>query len=283
VEFRKPEFSKHQLDSSISAVVVSLPYLDYDLGEVSAISAHARSMGIAFFAVIDSVNICWMFSDFGPSHVVDAHTPPLKRDDRTGDRAALTNRVEEFEFCDFSTYLTAPINDKYLINKPSFPSEVFIFVHFFLHYQSARRRIVEKDDPSPKRARRDVDFDVFLREALAEASSQTPRVARYLGTQTPAEFANHLIREYHSRLALPALPHLAAIHGALVTQEVIKYVTNKDPPLVNSIVIHNEECSAIVVKQPPHLSSRIITSGDQDDGNDVEIVSGKDGVASVLD
>ena len=272
MEFRKPDFSKHQLESSISAVVVSLSYLHYDISEALAISKQARTMGIAFFAIIDSVNVSWMFSDFGPSHIVDAHTPPLKRDERTGDRAALTNRIEEFEFCDFSTYVTAPAHDKYWISKPAFPSEVYLFVHFFLKFRSSHRP--DDKDPSPKRTRRDRSFLTFLETQLTEAASVSARVGKFLGKRTIPEFAALLVDKYESRLSDPSLPHIAAIHGALVTQELIKYVTKKDPPLVNSLVIHNEECSAIVVKQPVSLSSKIISSGGHDnDQDDIEIVT----------
>ena len=272
VEFRKPDFSKHQLDPSVTAVVVSLYYLHYDIAEALAISKQARSMGIAFFAVIDSVNVSWMFSDFGGSHIVDAHTPPLKRDERTGEREALTNKIEEFEFCDFSTYVTSPVNEKYWMTKPSFPSDVFLFVHFYLKFRSVQRPMDK--DPSPKRTRRDDrNFAAFIEEQLAEASKLSPRVSKFLGKRTGAEFAAHLIQVYETQLTVPSSPHMAAIHGALVTQELIKFVTKRDPPLVNSLVIHNEECSAIVVKQPASLSSKIISSG-HEDKDDIEIVTG---------
>ena len=71
-------------------------------------------------------------------------------------------------------------------------------------------------------------------------------------------------------------PHIAAIHGALVTQELIKFVTKRDPPLVNQIIINPTDCGAVVVKTPASLLSRVV-SGDVDgdsDNDDVEVVNG---------
>jgi hypothetical protein len=273
VEYRTRQNSKKQLDDSISAVVLSMSYLNYDVSEAVSLSMQARALGVAFFAVIDSTNVSWMFSDFGPCHTVDAHTPPLKRDDRTGDRSGITNKIEEYEFCDFSAYIASPMHDKYTNTKTSFPSEVFLFIHFFLQYHAGR--IISEKAPSPKRARREKTFEEFLIDNLSES----PRLVKYLGQRSAGHFATHLITEYNSKLALPSSPHIAAILGALVTQEVIKYVTRKDPPLVNSIVIHNQECSSVVVRQPQSLSSKIISDNPVVD-DDLQVVTGE---AALLD
>jgi hypothetical protein len=272
VEFRTSSSSEQQLDTSIAAVVVSLSYLDFDIDKALSISREARAKGIAFFAVVDSWNVSWMFSDFGASHIVEAHTPPLRRDDRTGDRTSTSNRIEEYEFCDFHSYVGAPMNDKYWDSKPSFPSEVFLFVYFYLRFRSSKS-LVEDKDPSPKRVRRAATtFSQYLQDTLTETPSA--RFSKYLGSRSVAEFCYYLSSQYEAHIQQPAPPHIAAILGALVTQEIIKYVTKKDPPLVNSLVIHNEECSAVVVKQPPSLSSRIISSTiDAIQENDVEIVT----------
>jgi hypothetical protein len=89
-------FKSRNLDlDDITAVVVSIPYLNFDIEELVRLSDLARSRNIGFFSVIDSGEISWMFSDFGPKHIVDAHTPPLKRDDKTGERKAIS-RIEVY-------------------------------------------------------------------------------------------------------------------------------------------------------------------------------------------
>jgi hypothetical protein len=245
---------------SVTAVVVSIPYLSFDIVEVVRLSDSARSKNLGFFAIIDTCEISWMFSDFGPKHIVDAHTPPLKRDDTTGERKAV-NRIEEYEFCDFKMYIESPIdNSKYWVIKPSVPSDVFLFVHLFMKWRLGDSKL----ERSPKRLRRDTksedidneDFEKFVSKYLKE-NSRVKSIDRICSMVK-------LLNE-------PSNPYFAAIHGALVTQELIKFVTKKDSPLVNTISMNVNDGGAIVVKQPGSLRYYVHETTEKDEVEEVRV------------
>ena len=264
----------------VSATVVSAGYLDYNYKEIAQLSASCRAHGIAFFLVFDSSAISWAFSDFGQTHVVDSYTPPLKRDENTGERKA-ENKIEEFSFASFSQYASMPVEDNIVINKPSFPNAQAMFVKLYLEWAQDPSHEV----PEPKRARVSSEspkkssvssFPDFVRSTLASLSL-TGRGEKYLlsSRETLVESILAVFAEFEKKLE--SLPHIAAILAALVTQEVIKYVTKRDPPLVNQIMINPTDCGAIVVKTPKSLSSRVISNVEPEqamEGDEVQILNG---------
>lgn len=264
----------------VSALLVSAGYLDYNYGEIAQLSTACRAHGIAFFLVFDSSAISWAFSDFGQTNVVESHTPPLKREEKTGERKA-ENKIEEFSFASFSQYASMPVEDNIVINKLSFPTAQAMFVKLYLEWaqdpghgvpEAKRARV---SSGSPKKSTVSY-FPDFVRSTLASLSL-TGRAEKYLSSsrETLVESILAVFAEFEKKLE--SLPHIAAVHGALVTQEVIKYVTKRDPPLVNQIMINPADCGAIVVKTPRSLSSRVISSGETEgamDGDEVEILNG---------
>ena len=211
-----------------------------------------------------------MFSDFGACHTVEEHTPPLKRDDRTGERKSV-QKVEEHEFADLETFVCAELQEKMVSAKSSFPTSQFLFVHFYLRFLNAQST---HEDPSPKRARRSsaksCTFGEFLTRKVSVLSASTnSRIARFFSTPNSNAVCSSLER-IESKLRTECAPFQAAILGALVSQEVIKFVTKRDPPLVNSLVVNPADCGCVVLKHPQSLSSRSMTPPPEDE---VELVT----------
>lgn len=194
------EAKKSAISSAVSAIVVSFRYIGFNVDEAVRLSSLARSNGSAFFLIIDTVTICWSFSDFGKMHVVEDYTAPLKRDVNTGTRESSVHQTEETEFVTLSEYIGSEVG----VNKK--------FLQFFQVLNC-------------------------FKNGFEDTNS--------------------------------CLAHFGAIQGALVSQEIIKYVTKRDPPLVNTLLINQEDCSCVVWKHPASLQKRIVKTGESDE---VEIV-----------
>jgi ubiquitin-like 1-activating enzyme E1 A len=267
--------------SDVQAVVCSLQYLGMDLAEALRLSSLCRSHGVGFFLLFDCAAASWMFSDYGASHIVESHTAPLKRDERTGDRKA-DSKVEEFAFTDLSGFIGSDIESNVANPKASFPRSEILFVRFMLEWL----KLSCAAEPSPKRTRRsaspsrraqaDSSFSDFVFQRMAELSQSPGRVGKMLSNSV-TDLVDSLVAK-ESIMGIEVEPYVAAIHGALVAQEIIKFVTKRDVPLVNQIIMHPGDCAAVVVKTPMALSSRVI-SGDEPDEDDVELVNGSSVVA----
>ena len=222
--------------SSVTSLVVSFSYIDYDVHEAIAMSNKAREMSISFFLVVDSNVLCWSFSDL-QTHVVEEYTAPLKRDDRTGNRVVSTRAGELFEFVSLSEYISSELK----ISKKQ--NDMYKFMHFYLGY------LYTKNQPgSPKNKR--LRLGGGLGEYIKMNNNQSNDKLDYLSTCM--EFENHK----------NCLPHFAAIHGALISQEIIKYITKKDPPLFNTILLANDG-AALVYKHPSTM--RHVQPTDEDE------------------
>ena len=250
-----------------------------DMSDMLNISTKCRDKGKSFLLVVDSCCVNWMFSDFGKVHLVESHTPPLKRDDRTGERKA-ENKIEEYEFATLKEYIGCNVEDNLVNSKTSFPRTQALFMKLLLEwlYREERGQTLA---PSPKRARRstspsrngeDLSFDSYVKERVEELTNAPGRVGKFFSTNRPNVVSDMI--EMFSRFMTQkeSLPHMAAIHAALVTQEVIKFITRRDPPLVNQIVMNPIDCGAIVMRTPVSLQSRVISSGREEDDGDVELV-----------
>ena len=201
----------------------------------------------------------------GPTHVVDSHTAPLRRDERTGDRSA-DQRVIEYEFTSFEDFIEYKLQSHSV--KPSFPLAEILFAKLFTEFTS---RDYEDGSPNPKRARR--SHSPLKSEKWSDFISQ--KIESLGGKITDSLIAD--LKQKMEDLHLPSLPHFAAIHGALVSQEIMKYITKRDIPLVNQIVLNPRDCGALVVKTPVTLSSRIIDSG-SNENEEVQVVAAVEGL-----
>jgi hypothetical protein len=260
---------------SVNAVVCSFPSIDYHT--IQSIAGQCRDLNKAFFLVVDSQAANWSFSDFGKSHVVETHTAPLKRDERTGDRKA-DNRVIEYSFASFDELQTHPVEANIANTKPYFPLHEVFFVRFLFEYLHKQD---EQSGPSPKRTRRSSSpshkstgksFMGFVSDRIDDLARSEGKIGKTFSS-IPKSSLIECLTEKHNCLNVPSMPHFAAIHGALVSQEIVKYITKRDVPLVNQIVLNPNDCGAIVVKSPMSLASRLISGGDESD-NDVELVNG---------
>ena len=256
---RESEVGLESTMASISALIVSLASIDYNADRAKALSLECRKHGVAFFLVMDSREVSWMFSDFGNKHIVDSHTAPLKRDERTGERSALKT-IEQFEFVDLEEYIASDLDAKLLKSKSSYPLKEVLYMKFFLEWVSHEKQVRE-GERSPKRVRRQT-FPEFVEKRLEDKLSGSKR-------DEIVEALRHMQERVRSDQG--AFPHIAAIHGALVSQEVVKFITKRDPPLVNQIVINPTDCAAVAVKTPASLSSQVI-GGDSGVEDDVELV-----------
>ena len=259
--------------SSLQAVLCSLQYLCTDVEEALRLSRACRMHGVGFFLLFDSAAASWMFSDFGKTHVVESHTAPLKRDERTGERKA-ESRVQEFEFVGLESLISSDIESNLAHPKPSFPKHEILFVRFLLEWLHQSHA-----EPSPKRTRRSTgsvkagqeSFRAYVESRVFSLSESGGRIGKFFSSSS-AELVSAVIAK-HEIMHDEVQPHVAAIHGALVSQEIIKFVTKRDVPLVNQIVINPSDCGAIVIRTPFSLSSKV-TGGDDEEDDEIEVVNG---------
>jgi hypothetical protein len=263
-----PESDVFSTIPSVDTVVISVPLLN--LPQAVQISAACREHGKAFFCVIDSDSANWCFSDMGSSHVVESHTAPLRRDERTGDRSA-DQRIIEYEFSSFQQFIDAEWKPNSL--KSYFPLPEALFAKLYCEYMQKRS---EEGAPSPKRTRRAQSpvrresWSDFVRSKLGS-----------MGGKIVGSLKDDLLADLEKKfenISDQSLPHMAAIHGALVSQEIVKYITKRDIPLVNQIVLNPRDCGALVIKVPSSLGSKLIDSGQPDEEKEVEIVAAVEGL-----
>ncbi len=106
---------------------------------------------------------------------------------------------------------------------------------------------------------------------MDELSKAEGRVGKTLASFKDSGL-DELVRKFNEDLLKPSLPHMAAIHGALVAQEIVKFITKRDIPLVNQIIINPKDSGCLVIKTPTSLGSRVI-SDDAEKEEEVEIVA----------
>lgn len=264
--------------SSVSALVVSLSHIRGNATQAVALSSECRKKGVGFFLVVDFHNLSWSFSDFGRTHVVESHTAPLKRDERTGKRASDT-AIEEFEFVDLEEFISAEIETNFANSKSSFPLRQVFFVKFFLEWKLKDAFAADKESaPSPKRARRShvprekSVFREYVESRLAGLCEMEGKLGGFFKINSDELLVDLDQMGETIRCNRMALPHIAAVHGALISQEIIKLITKRDAPLVNQIVMNPLDCGAIVIKTPSRLSSTKIGGGVSPEEDEVQIV-----------
>jgi molybdopterin/thiamine biosynthesis adenylyltransferase len=256
---------------SIDSVIVSLPLIDAETA--LSLSKTCRQLNKSFFVVFDSLAANWCFCDMGETHVVESHTAPLRRDERTGERSA-DKRVIEYIFSSFADFVNSltVIEPNIANSKPYFPLAEIVFVRLYLEYTL----LEAKEEPSPKRTRLSSSNSNSFREFVIRRVDDFGNLEGKVGkvfSSVKELIVDQLVRKYEDQLHLASLPHMAAIHGALVAQEVVKYITKRDIPLVNQIVVNPNDCGCIVIKTPNNLSSRVI-SDENEKEDEVEVVAG---------
>jgi hypothetical protein len=266
---------------NVDAVVITSPLTEFS--RVLSIAKSCRELKKCVFIVFDSAAASWAFSDMGQAHVVESHTAPLRRDERTGDRKS-DQRTIEYQFASFDEFLSSGFEPNIGVSKPFFPLPEILFVRLYLEYVGKPR---EDAAPSPKRTRRSASpsrvtgsgsssaFRAFVTDKLHSLANMEGRLGKTF-KQLEVTLTNDIVSKYE-RLNEPSPPHFAAIHGALVSQEIVKFITKRDIPLVNQIVVNPRDCGCIVVRTPMGLGSRIIDSGNQDE-DEVEVVTGIEGL-----
>ena len=255
--------------ASADSVVVSIPRIE--VATALVLSDQCRQLGKSFFIVFDSLAANWCFADMGEMHVVESHTAPLRRDERTGDRSS-DKRVIEFQFTPFQMFLKSEIELNIANPKPSFPLAEVLFVKLYLEFFSLTDS-ANKEAPSPKRTHISASskFGRFVDERLAVLAAVEGRIGKTFSSLKDS-LTQQLRKKYEVDLHRPSPPHLAAIHGALVSQEIVKFITKRDVPLVNQIVLNPNDCGCLVVKTPMSLSSRILSSEDSVQQDEVEVI-----------
>jgi hypothetical protein len=256
--------------ASYDAVVCSFPVVDFHT--IRSVASQVRQSGKSFFCIVESSTCSWALSDFGVSHTVESHTAPLKRDERTGDRKS-DNRVMEYSFSSFEEWLSAGFESNMMVSKPFFPFNETLFVRLLLEFHA---REDGASAPSPKRSRKSdstkTSFRTFVETRLAELEKSSPKLGQII--QPIFSSLIELLEKMEQSISVPALPHMAAIHGALISQEIVKFITKRDVPLVNQIVLNPSDCGAIILKTPMSLSSRVV-AGSHDSEDDIEVVNGQ--------
>jgi hypothetical protein len=154
---------------SMDSVVVSIPLIDPQTA--LDLSQACRESKKSFFAVFDSLAANWCFIDMGETHLVESHTAPLRRDERTGERKS-DSRVIEYSFSSFHEYVNGlGVTEANVVNPKSyFPLSESIFVRLYLEYCISSGKRNHSEQPSPKRTRlsapKPLGFREFIRESF---------------------------------------------------------------------------------------------------------------------
>jgi ubiquitin-like 1-activating enzyme E1 A len=246
-----------------SVIVISLSYIDYDIEEAKRVSDVARSIGAGFFLVIDSGAVSWMFSDFGPLHLVEEYTPPLKRDERTGERK-VERKQEEFEFIDFRTFLGL------LDSLPSkWAKKIKKSPELVVQY-TLLAGLLSESETGEKMSKRQKTDDENSRKSIFSIESFKAHLPSSLNDSQRESLTTAALGILPS-LPTPPSPHTSAILGAVTSQEIIKYITKRDPPLVNTVLVNPSDCSVVVDKVPLSLVHRLIEDSKEDDVEEVRV------------
>lgn len=211
---KNPEKLKELL-KGFDVVIVGLSCLGFDFELAASMDAACRSLGAGFLLTVAAGEIAFFFSDLH-EHIMQERSAQGSTDvGQTG------QNPETFSFPSFSDWLAAV--PALLTGKSDDSFKLFGLFASFL------RGKAERAVPSAA-----ADFEAHCQEVKCQ-----PKVD---GLQTMQQAFGHFFVE--------PLVHVASVLGGLLSQEVIKAITRKDPPLVNSVCFNAHTGAALVEHCP---------------------------------
>lgn len=205
-----------ELLKGFDIVVVGLSCLGFDFELAAKMDSLCRSLGAGFLLTVAAGELSFFFSDLH-EHVMQ------DRSAQGGPEAGPTEpKAETFSFPSFGSWLAAV--PELLQGKGDASFKLIGLLASFL-----------QKDPQKAVPSRAADFAKHCREVKCE-----PAVDGLAGME---QAFGHFFVE--------PLIHVASVLGGLLSQEVIKAITRKDPPLVNSVCFNAHTGAALVEHIPP--------------------------------
>lgn len=218
-----PSSNTEKLQEAIkgcNVVCVSLSVLGWDVERAKLLDEACRDSGVGFMLLLSAGELAFFFADLN-MHIVQ---------ERSGAQggAGSTAQTQSFE----PETVSYPSFGDWLELAPANLQQKKVDASFLL-FSLAMAFLRSGGSASPEAA---AEFEAFCRKAGCE-----PKVDGYENSGLQSAFKH---------LFLQPLMHVASVLGGLLAQEVIKAITKRDLPLVNSVCFNANTCSALVERLP---------------------------------
>lgn len=205
-----------------AAVCATPGVFGYDASRLCEVDAACRAVGAGFFLTASAGQSAMIFSDLH-NHVVKERSPPQ------GSQEATKEVEEKFDFPSFQEFVELGLDE---MRTAKVDASFDLYQRFFAFLMSEKAPL---DAAAPDR------FASTCKSIAAGGLCS-------IGLETPADF-------YRLTLFEP-LAHVSSILGGLLSQEVIKAITQRDPPLFNTILFSAPSSTALVEVLPPPNASK---------------------------
>eukprot|EP00933_Yihiella_yeosuensis_P016268 TRINITY_DN13967_c0_g1_i2.p1 TRINITY_DN13967_c0_g1~~TRINITY_DN13967_c0_g1_i2.p1 ORF type:complete len:346 (+),score=80.37 TRINITY_DN13967_c0_g1_i2:90-1127(+) len=214
--------SKEKLKAAVKGfdvVVLGLGVLGYDFDCVAAIDAASREVGSCFILTVSAGELCFFFSNLN-EHVMQDRSAAQGAAEPTGPVKPM--EPETFSFPAFSEWLNCKPSE--LAAKKT--DDSFLLVSLLASFLRNGGKALQSSADG---------FEGYCRDT----AKCVPNVD---GVASMKEAFGHFLVE--------PLMHVASVLGGLLAQEVIKAITKKDPPMINSVCFNAHTCAALVERIP---------------------------------
>mmetsp|Transcript_20699 Transcript_20699/g.45443 ORF Transcript_20699/g.45443 Transcript_20699/m.45443 type:complete len:355 (+) Transcript_20699:2-1066(+) len=195
--------------------------LGWDMGRVSAAAAACRKAHVGFILTVSAGEIVYFVSDFG-NCVVEERSNVQGRPAEAPDQAA---ELEKVTFPAFSEWLACSAADL----QQQKADGVFILLALFTGFLQKKGTALPVEP-----------------EAVAAQFADFCRTSKC----APEVEGVSKLEDIGPMFFLEPLVPVAAVLGGLLAQEVIKFITRRDPPLVNCVCFSAHTGAALVERIP---------------------------------
>eukprot|EP00928_Gymnodinium_smaydae_P046786 TRINITY_DN31194_c0_g1_i1.p2 TRINITY_DN31194_c0_g1~~TRINITY_DN31194_c0_g1_i1.p2 ORF type:complete len:351 (+),score=112.03 TRINITY_DN31194_c0_g1_i1:148-1200(+) len=208
-------------------VCLAMGVIDRCATQAASINAACRQENAAFLLSVGVGELAFFFSDF-QEHMVQERSsaqggaggaPPAAAAD------APKAEPERVSFSSFEDFLGAPVAE---LATAKVDASHLLVALFFAFTRSLGKDAKAKPEDAAK-------FEEFCRGT----AKCEPKVD-----------GMNSLQEAFGFFFLEPLMHVASVLGGLFAQEVIKFITKRDPPLVNAVCFNAHTCAAIVERIP---------------------------------
>jgi ubiquitin-like 1-activating enzyme E1 A len=200
-------------------VVLGLGVLDFDFDRAAAIDSACREAGCGFMLTLAAGELAFFFSDL-KEHVMQERSSAQGAEPSA---TAAPQEAETFTFPALSEWLTS--TPASLVEKKV--DESFQLIALFANFVRNGGKAV------PAAAG---EFEVYCRDT----AKCLPKIDGIPGG----------VNQAFGFFFVEPLMHVASVLGGLLAQEVIKGITKRDPPMVNSVCFNAHSCAALVERLP---------------------------------
>jgi len=196
-------------------VVVAAGVLGFDFDRAAAVDAACREVGAGFILTASAGEMAFFFSDF-QEHVMQERSSAQGAEPSA---QAQESQSETFSFPSFSDWLAVSPE---VLQQKKVDASILLVALFAAFLRGGGKA-------SPEAA---AGFEAFCRDT----AKCVPKIDGIAGG----------VKEAFGHFFVEPLIHVASILGGLLAQEVIKSITKKDPPMLNSVCFNAHTCAALV-------------------------------------